>query len=122
MERVRKIVALIAVCQLSSHWGGSKGSMVLILVATVMGGYALAERLHVSGPLAMVVVGLYLGKTMQGKSVDNEERERLSVFWESLDHLLNAVLFTLVGFVLLGFNFQDLFSHSSFWRDSSAFR
>ena len=88
-------------------WADNKSSMVLISVATVMGGYALAERLHVSGPLAMVVVGLYLGRTVQGKSVDDEEREHLSIFWESLDHLLNAVLFTLVGFVLLGFSFQD---------------
>ena len=87
-------------------WAGNKSSMVLITVATVMGGYALAERLHVSGPLAMVVVGLYLAKTVQGKSIDAEEREHLSIFWESLDHLLNAVLFTLVGFVLLGFSFQ----------------
>lgn len=34
---------------------------VLITLATVLGGYALATHLHVSGPLAMVVMGLIIG-------------------------------------------------------------
>ena len=34
---------------------------VLLTLALVMGGYALAQKLHVSGPLAMVVAGLLIG-------------------------------------------------------------
>ncbi len=34
---------------------------VMITLATVMGGYAFAEQLHVSGPLAMVMAGLITG-------------------------------------------------------------
>ncbi len=39
---------------------------VLLTLATVLGGYELAQALHVSGPLAMVVAGLIVGN--QGRS------------------------------------------------------
>jgi CPA1 family monovalent cation:H+ antiporter len=74
---------------------------ILITVATVMGVYATAWKLHVSGPLALVVVGIMLGTAIRDKQTTSEEREHVEVFWEAIDHLLNAVLFTLMGFVLL---------------------
>jgi len=74
---------------------------ILISVATVMGTYALSWKLHVSGPLALVVTGLMLGASIRGGTGTREEREHLDIFWEAIDHLLNAVLFTLMGFVLL---------------------
>jgi CPA1 family monovalent cation:H+ antiporter len=40
---------------------------VLLTLATVIGGYALAAQLHVSGPLAMVVAGLIVGN--QGRAL-----------------------------------------------------
>ena len=40
---------------------------VMLTLAAVMGGYALASTLHVSGPLAMVVAGLVIGN--QGRSL-----------------------------------------------------
>jgi CPA1 family monovalent cation:H+ antiporter len=81
---------------------------ILLSLAMVMGCYALAWRLHVSGPLALVVVGLIFGNALHAPETDADEREHLDAFWEGIDHILNAVLFTLMGLVLLGLseNFQ----------------
>ena len=73
---------------------------ILISLATVMGGYALAYQLHVSGPLAMVVTGFVFAFDL--RSAEASERRHLDFFWEGIDHILNAVLFTLMGIVLLG--------------------
>lgn len=75
---------------------------ILVSLAAVMGGYALAGIIHVSGPLAIVVVGLIVGRRLLGDRMNAGERDHLKQFWESIDHVLNAVLFTLIGFVLLG--------------------
>lgn len=70
---------------------------VLITLATVLGGYALALHLHVSGPLAMVVVGLAIGNHGRALAMSDETRKHLDMFWELLDEILNAVLFLLIG-------------------------
>ena len=74
---------------------------ILITVATVMTVYAAAWKLHVSGPLALVVVGIMVALAINSDRTDPEERDHLETFWEAIDHLLNAVLFTLMGFVIL---------------------
>jgi len=70
---------------------------VLITLATVMGGYALAHALHVSGPLAVVVVGLVIGTYGRALAMSKRTREHVDLFWELLDTILNAVLFVLIG-------------------------
>lgn len=70
---------------------------ILITLAAVMGGYALASRLHVSGPLAMVVVGIFIGNQGRAFAMSDHTREHLDAFWELLDELLNSVLFVLIG-------------------------
>lgn len=79
---------------------------VIISLATVMGGYALAWKLEVSGPLAMVVAGFVFGRALRSPEADADDRAHLEMFWEAIDHLLNATLFTLMGLVLLGFSQQ----------------
>jgi len=74
---------------------------ILITVATVMTVYAGAWKLHVSGPLALVVVGIVVALAMNSDRTAPEERDHLETFWEAIDHLLNAVLFTLMGLVIL---------------------
>jgi monovalent cation:H+ antiporter, CPA1 family len=87
---------------------------ILISLAMVMGCYALAWKIHVSGPLAVVVTGLIFGVALRKPEVDRSERRHLDIFWEGIDHILNAVLFTLMGMVLLGlsetFELQFLFA------------
>jgi CPA1 family monovalent cation:H+ antiporter len=74
---------------------------VMITVALVMGGYMLADWLHVSGPIAMVVAGLITGNKSRVQAMSDTTRDYLDKFWEMIDEFLNAILFLLVGFELL---------------------
>ncbi len=74
---------------------------VLLTLALVMGGYALAQRLHVSGPLAMVVAGLLIGNSGRRFAMSEHTREHLDHFWELVDEIFNAVLFLLIGLEVL---------------------
>ena len=70
---------------------------ILLTLAVVTGGYALANHAHVSGPLAMVVAGLLLGNRGRALAMSETTRERLDSFWELADEFMNAVLFVLMG-------------------------
>lgn len=74
---------------------------VLITLALVMGGTALATTLHTSGPLAMVVAGLIVGDKGRSLGMSDLTREYLDKFWEMVDEILNAVLFVLIGLEVL---------------------
>ncbi|MCB0635178.1 MAG: sodium:proton antiporter [Lewinella sp.] len=75
---------------------------VMITLALVMGGYSLAAFLHFSGPLAMVVAGLFLGNDRRRAGSMSETTEHyVDSFWELIDVLLNAVLFVLIGLVII---------------------
>ena len=74
---------------------------VLITLALVAGGFALAGLIHVSGPLAVVVIGLFIGNRGRRLGMSEKTREHLDSFWELLDEVLNAVLFVLIGLELL---------------------
>ena len=83
---------------------------VLITVALVMGGYAAATALGVSGPISIVVAGLLIGSHGRRFAMSQRTRERLDDFWELVDSILNAVLFVLIGLemLLLPFDASDL--------------
>lgn len=70
---------------------------ILLTLAIVTGGYALAQSLHISGPLAMVVAGLLIGNHGRSFAMSDKTRERLDAFWELTDEFLNAVLFVIIG-------------------------
>ena len=70
---------------------------VLITLAAVLGGYALATHLHFSGPLAMVVAGLIVGNHGRAMAMSHKTRKYLDMFWDLIDAMLNAVLFVLIG-------------------------
>ena len=74
---------------------------VLITLALVSGGYALAANLHTSGPLAMVVAGLLIGNHGRALAMSERTREHLDTFWEMTDEILNALLFVLIGLEVL---------------------
>jgi CPA1 family monovalent cation:H+ antiporter len=79
---------------------------VLITIAGVMGGYALASHIHVSGPLAMVVAGLIIGNHGRSFAMSDKTREHLDMFWDMLDSILNAVLFVLIGMAVILITFS----------------
>jgi CPA1 family monovalent cation:H+ antiporter len=74
---------------------------VLITLALVAGGFALADRLHLSGPIAIVVAGLLIGNHGRLLAMSDQTRENLDTFWELVDEVLNAVLFVLIGLEVL---------------------
>ncbi len=75
---------------------------VMITLAMVMGGYFLAHYFHTSGPLAMVVAGLFMGSSGLKQDAMSERTELyVDKFWELIDVLMNAVLFVLIGLEIL---------------------
>ncbi len=79
---------------------------ILLTLALVTGGYALAEKLHISAPIAMVVAGLLIGNHGRALAMSEKTCEHLDSFWELLDEVLNAVLFVLIGLEILVLSFQ----------------
>lgn len=73
------------------------GVEVMISLAIVMGGYSLAQALHVSGPVAMAIAGLLIGNAGVALAMSDTTRDYLLKFWALVDELLNAVLFLLIG-------------------------
>lgn len=73
---------------------------IMITLALVTGGYALAEYIHISAPICMVAAGLIVGN--QGRALGMSDRTRINVdlFWELLDEIFNAILFLLIGLEL----------------------
>jgi CPA1 family monovalent cation:H+ antiporter len=74
---------------------------IMITLALVTGGYALAEVMHVSAPIAMVVAGLIIGNHGRDFAMTETTRHHLDIFWELVDEILNAVLFVLIGLEVL---------------------
>ncbi|MEO6985867.1 MAG: sodium:proton antiporter [Paralcaligenes sp.] len=74
---------------------------VLLTLAAVMGGYALANYLQVSGLLAIVVCGLMIGNGGRALAMSDHTRRYIDMFWELVDEILNAVLFVLIGLEVL---------------------
>lgn len=75
---------------------------VLITLAMVMGGYSLCNALHTSGPLAMVVAGIFTGNIRRNrKPIAQNTQDNLEIFWDVTDEILNAVLFMLMGLQLV---------------------
>jgi CPA1 family monovalent cation:H+ antiporter len=70
---------------------------VIITLALVMGGYTLADSMHTSGPIAIVVAGLLIGNRGRAFAMSDQTREHLDAFWELVDGILTAVLFLLIG-------------------------
>jgi CPA1 family monovalent cation:H+ antiporter len=74
---------------------------ILLTLALVTALYATAQRLHMSGPIAVVVAGLLIGNRGADTAMSEQTRTHLFQFWEVIDELLNSVLFLLIGLEVL---------------------
>ncbi len=74
---------------------------VLLTIALAMGGYALADVLHLSAPLEAVASGLVVGGRARRLAMSPLTRDNVDKFWELVDDILNVVLFLLMGLELL---------------------
>jgi CPA1 family monovalent cation:H+ antiporter len=83
---------------------------ILLTLALVTGGYALANQLEVSGPIAIVVAGVLIGNHGRKYAMPAKSRERVDTFWELIDEILNAVLFVMIGLELLRLDYDPAYS------------
>jgi monovalent cation:H+ antiporter, CPA1 family len=82
----------------------------LITLALVTCAYAFAHRLHVSGPIAVVVAGLLVGHRGPKDAMSAGTQQQLFGFWPLLDEILYSVLFLLIGLEVLVVNFGAHFA------------
>ncbi|MCK5824620.1 MAG: sodium:proton antiporter [Ichthyobacteriaceae bacterium] len=73
--------------------------MITLVIAT--SGYAIANMIEVSGALAMVVAGLFIGNKIHSDIFTEETKNYIHVFWDVLDEILNAILFVMIGLFAL---------------------
>jgi Na+:H+ antiporter len=85
---------------------------LLITLALVMFTYSVSFRLHVSGPIAVVVAGLLIGNQGRQFAMSQNTREHVDGFWAMMDDILNAVLFLLLG--------MEVFAVPAGWKPIAA--
>lgn len=73
----------------------------LLTLAAAAGGYSLAEYIHVSAPITMVIAGLTIGNHNIVFGRPTKVRKYVDLFWGLLDEILNAVLFVLIGLEMM---------------------
>ncbi|WP_311276086.1 sodium:proton antiporter [Methylobacterium sp. WCS2018Hpa-22] len=79
---------------------------VLITLALVAGTYALAQKIHASGPLAVVAAGLLVGDRAPRDAMSERTQGYVSALWTLIDEVLNSVLFLLIGLEVLVLRFE----------------
>lgn len=79
---------------------------ILLTLAFVMAGYELFNYFHLSGALAMVVMGLMVGNFRQDLAMSDVTQEYVHKFWELVDVILNAILFIIIAFVIIVIDFN----------------
>ncbi len=74
---------------------------VLITISLVLTVSLVAEKFHFSGPLAVVVLGLFLNQNIDTDASEEGVQKAMGdyvyKFWHLLDETLNAILFILIG-------------------------
>ncbi|MFP5231800.1 MAG: cation:proton antiporter [Acidobacteriota bacterium] len=88
---------------------------ILLTLSLALGGYALAEVLHLSAPMEAVVAGISLRKlnrdrvqermTIHNHRDEGIHHESIDRFWEVTDEIQNALLFVLLGLEVLSVPF-----------------
>jgi CPA1 family monovalent cation:H+ antiporter len=78
---------------------------LLLSLTLALGGYALAEVLHLSAPLEAVAAGIALRQVNAGLPTPVIAHRTLDRYWEVTDEVQNAVLFVLLGLEVLAVTF-----------------
>ncbi len=89
------------IAHFSISWTNDHHLELLITLSIPSAGYALADILGVSGPLAMVISGLIIGNITRNSGFSEQSKKSLSEFWHTIDAFLNNLLFLLIGLILV---------------------
>ena len=79
---------------------------LMISLALATGTFSIANALHMSGPIAVVMAGLSMGARPARRAMSSKTQEMVMSFWSMVDEVLNAILFLLIGFEVLTVPFQ----------------
>lgn len=79
---------------------------ILLSLAACVATYTLCHRLHMSGPIGVVIAGLLIGNRGAAVAMSESVRDYLFAFWEVIDEILNSVLFLLIGLEVLILSFD----------------
>ncbi|QIV96529.1 sodium/proton antiporter (CPA1 family) [Allofrancisella inopinata] len=99
------IFARIALVFLKTNKDAETSIFVTLAVASM--GYLIAHSLHVSGPIAMVIAGLFIGNNLSdNKKSCPDQVKKVDNFWMIIDNMLNSFLFILIGLELTSITFN----------------
>jgi monovalent cation:H+ antiporter, CPA1 family len=79
---------------------------VLLTLSLALGGYALAQTWHLSGPLEAVAAAIALRRFNMSHRAKLITHERVDDFWTMVDEVQNGVLFVLLGLEVLAIPFH----------------
>lgn len=77
---------------------------ILLTLTLALGGYAIADHLHLSAPLEAVAAGLVL-RWSNRRHPANISHDEIEHFWTAIDEVQNSVLFVLMGIEFLAVPF-----------------
>ncbi|MCM3397590.1 sodium:proton antiporter [Oceanobacillus profundus] len=79
------------------HYSHHQQYQIMLSIILCYGSFMLAERLHVSGVLAVVASGMVLSFEYQRTIKEEQFRNSLNGFWEVVELSIQAILFLLIG-------------------------
>jgi len=71
-----------------------------ITIVLAWGSFIVAEQSGASGVIAVVVAGLIIGNYGTKLAMSKQTIQTINTFWESIDFLVNSIVFLLIGFEL----------------------
>jgi monovalent cation:H+ antiporter, CPA1 family len=74
---------------------------ILLTLAAASCGYIVANKLHFSGVITMVIAGLVIGNLSRKEKFSQATTQSMNWFWGLFDNMLNAVLFVIIGLEML---------------------
>lgn len=85
-----------------------ENAMCLVLA---YGSFWVAEHFHMSGVISAVMAGLMMGNYGKRLSMEQKTRETIDTFFESIEFIINSILFILIGLELQVVIKEDLSEH-----------
>jgi CPA1 family monovalent cation:H+ antiporter len=81
---------------------------ILLTISLATGGYALADGLHISAPLAAIAAGIGLRRLNLRHPTGKIAHDSIDHFWAMIDEVQNVILFVLLGFEVLAIPFTEI--------------
>ncbi len=71
-----------------------------ITIVLAWGSFIVAEQNGASGVISVVVAGLIIGNYGTKLAMSDQTVQTINTFWESIDFIINSIVFLLIGFEL----------------------